>query len=56
LAVQIENASTSRSRIRDVDFASETALFSQNRILSQAGSSVLAQAGSIPELALGLLR
>jgi flagellin len=56
LSIQVENMSTSRSRIRDVDFASETAKFSQNRILSQAGSSVLAQAGSIPELALGLLR
>ncbi|MFW7377365.1 MAG: flagellin [Oligoflexus sp.] len=56
LSIQVENASVSRSRIRDVDFASETATFSQNRILSQAGTSVLAQAGSIPELALGLIR
>jgi len=56
LSIQVENASISRSRIRDVDFASETAEFSQNRILSQAGTSVLAQASSIPELALGLLR
>lgn len=56
LSIQVENASGSRSRIRDVDFASETAEMSQNRILSQAGTSVLAQAGSIPELALGLIR
>ncbi|SMF13536.1 flagellin [Pseudobacteriovorax antillogorgiicola] len=56
LGVQIENLSSSRSRIRDVDFASQTAEFSQNRILAQAGTSVLAQAGSIPELAIGLLR
>lgn len=55
LAIQVENFSTSRGRIRDVDFASETAEFSQNRILSQAGTSILAQASSMPELALGLL-
>lgn len=56
LGVQIENLSTSRSRIRDVDFASATAEFAQSRILAQAGSSVLAQAGSVPELAVSLLR
>lgn len=56
LSIQIENMSTSRSRIRDVDFASETALFTQNRILAQAGSSVLSQASSIPELAVNLIR
>ncbi len=56
LGVQIENLSSSRSRIKDVDFASATADFSQSRILAQAGSSILAQAGSVPELAIGLLR
>ncbi|MCX6129335.1 MAG: flagellin [Proteobacteria bacterium] len=55
LGVQIENMSTSRSRIRDVDFAEVTAEFTQNRILGQAGTSVLAQASAIPELALKLL-
>ncbi|RZA19681.1 MAG: hypothetical protein EOP10_19230 [Proteobacteria bacterium] len=55
LGVQIENSSTSRSRIRDVDFASVTAEFTQNRILSQAGASVLSQASTMPELALKLL-
>jgi flagellin len=55
LGIQIENMSTSRSRIRDVDFAEVTAEFTQNRILGQAGSSVLAQASAIPELALKLL-
>lgn len=55
LGVQIENMSTSRSRIRDVDFASVTSEFTQNRILAQAGTSVLAQASSTPELALKLL-
>lgn len=56
LGVQIENLSSSRSRIRDVDFASQTAEFTQNKILAQAGTSVLSQASAIPELAIGLLR
>lgn len=55
LGIQVENLSTSRSRIRDVDFAEVTADFTQNRILGQAGASVLAQASAIPELALKLL-
>ena len=56
LGVAIENLNTSKSRIKDVDFAAETASFTQNKILAQAGTSVLAQAGSVPELALQLLR
>lgn len=56
LGIQIENTSSAKSRIKDVDFASATADLSQNRILAQAGTSVLAQSGSIPELAAGLLR
>lgn len=56
LGIQIENTSTSKSRIKDVDFAAETASFTQNRILGQAGASVLAQANSAPELVLQLLR
>jgi len=56
LGVQLENMSTSRSRIKDVDFAGEVASMTQNRIISQAGSSVLMQANQIPELALNLLR
>jgi len=55
LGVQVENMSTSRSRIRDVDFASATAEFTQNRILAQAGTSVLSQASAVPELALKLI-
>ncbi len=55
LGVQVENMSTSRSRIRDVDFAAVTAEFTQNRILAQAGTSVLSQASAVPELALKLI-
>jgi flagellin len=56
LGIQIENFSTSKSRIKDVDFADETAKFTQNNILSQAGASILTQANSQPNMALGLLQ
>ncbi|MBQ48542.1 MAG: flagellin FliC [Zetaproteobacteria bacterium] len=56
LGVVIENLETSRSRIQDTDFASETAKLTQNRILGQSGVSVLAQGNSQPEQVLGLLR
>ncbi len=56
LGIQIENFKGANSRIRDVDFASATASFTQNKILSQAGASVLAQANQEPELVMQLLR
>ncbi len=56
LGIQIENMQAANSRVRDVDFAAETARYTQNKILSQAGISVLAQANQSPELALALLR
>lgn len=56
LGVQIENMKSANSRIRDVDFAEETAAFTQNKILQQAGASVLMQANQAPEIALSLLR
>lgn len=51
----IENASGSRSRIRDADFAIETAQMTKNQILQQAGTSILAQANQLPQSALSLL-
>jgi flagellin len=51
-----ENLIDAESRIRDVDFAVETAELSRNQVFSQAGTSVLAQANQIPELALSLLK
>jgi len=56
LGIQVENYKSANSRIRDVDFASATAAFTQNRILSQAGASVLAQANTEPEIVMQLLR
>lgn len=56
LGSQVENLDTARSRIRDTDYAAETASFTQNRILEQAGTSVLSQANQMPQLALSLLQ
>ena len=56
LGVQTENLDTARSRIKDTDFAAETAEFTKMKILQQAGTSVLAQANQAPQVALGLLQ
>ncbi|HHQ4926509.1 TPA: flagellin, partial [Aeromonas veronii] len=50
-----ENVSAARSRIRDADFAIETANMTKQNILQQAASSVLAQANQRPQSALSLL-
>jgi flagellin len=52
----IENASAARSRIRDADFAVETSNLTRAQILQQAGTSVLAQANSVPQNVLSLLQ
>jgi len=51
-----ENLSASRSRIRDTDFASETANLTRNQILQQAGTAMLAQANALPQQVLTLLK
>jgi flagellin len=51
-----ENLSSSRSRIRDADFAQETAQLTRAQILQQAGTAMLAQANAIPNNVLSLLR
>ena len=50
-----ENLVAAESRIRDVDFAAETADMTRNSIFQQAGVSVLAQANQSPQVALQLL-
>ena len=55
LGVTEENYSQANSRIRDVDVAAETAELTKNQILTQAGTSVLAQANQAPNFALKLL-
>ena len=51
-----ENISASRSRIQDTDFAAETANLTRNQILAQAGTAMLAQANSLPQSVLSLLK
>ncbi len=53
--VAIENASASRSRIRDVDVASESSVMLKNQILQQSAASMLSQANSTPQIAMNLL-
>ncbi|MDA9189747.1 flagellin [bacterium] len=55
IQVSDENLSAANSRIRDADFADETARLAKNNILLQAGTSVLSQTNSNPSIALKLL-
>jgi len=55
ISISVENLTAARSRIQDVDVASETSELVRNQILVQAGTSVLAQANQLPSLALTLL-
>ena len=50
-----ENVSEARSRIKDTDFATETAELTRNQILQQATTTVLSQANQRPQAALSLL-
>ena len=50
------NLSAANSQIQDADFASETANLTKNNILQQAGTAILAQANSLPQNVLSLLR
>jgi len=56
LRVTFTNFQAAESRIRDADFAFETAVYTRNQIIVQAGVSILAQANTLPQSALTLLR
>jgi len=56
LTASSENLSAARSRIQDADFAAETAQLTRNQILQQAGTAMLAQANSLPQSVLSLLK
>ena len=56
LASTSQNLITSQSRIRDADFATETASLARGQILQQAGTAMLAQANSLPSGVRALLR
>ncbi|KPH63883.1 flagellin [Pseudoalteromonas porphyrae] len=50
-----ENLSAAKSRIKDTDFAAETASLTKSQILQQASQSILSQANQRPQVALSLL-
>jgi flagellin len=52
----VENLSSARSRMRDADFATETANLTRAQILQQASSTILSQANQRPQSALSLLQ
>ncbi len=56
LQISVENQSSAKSRIMDADFAAETANLTRGQILQQAGTAMLAQANSLPNNVLSLLR
>ena len=56
LGVAKENIAAAESRIRDVDMAEEMMAFTRAQILMQAGVAMLAQANTIPQMVLQLLR
>ncbi|TMO44816.1 flagellin [Pseudoalteromonas sp. S4389] len=51
-----ENLSAAKSRIKDADFAAETAQLTKNQILQQASQTILGQANQRPQAALSLLQ
>ncbi len=53
--IQAENLLAAESRVSDVDVATEMAAMTRNQVLAQAGVSMLAQANSMPQMALQLL-
>ena len=53
--IQAENLLTAESRISDVDVATEMAALTRSQVLAQAGISMLAQANTMPQMALKLL-
>jgi len=55
LGVSVENLSASNSRIRDTDVAQASSEMTRNNILMQAGTSTLAQANQMNQLALKLI-
>jgi flagellin len=56
LQIGLENITSSESKIRDTDFAAETARLTRAQILTQAGTSVLATANASAHNVLALLQ
>ncbi len=55
LSIQAENLQAAESRISDVDVATEMTEFTRQQILTQAAVAMLAQANSLPQMALQLI-
>ncbi len=55
LSIQAENVQAAESRISDVDVAQEMTEFTRNQILTQSAVGMLAQANSLPQMALRLI-
>jgi flagellin len=56
LSISRENLISAESRIRDLDIAEESATFARNQILVNAATAMLAQANTLPQIALQLLQ
>ncbi len=56
LGTTVENLTSSESRIRDTDMASEMAKFSSKNIITQASQAMLSQANQLQQNVLSLLR
>lgn len=56
LRTSSQNLTSAESRIRDVDMSSEMVQLTKNQILEQAATSMLAQANSLPQSVLSLLK
>ncbi len=56
LDISAENLQASESRIRDTDMASQMVSFTKNSVLQQAGTAMLAQANTMSQNVLSLLR
>jgi len=56
LNVSNTNQQAAESKIRDVDFASETSNYTKNQILTQSATAMLAQANALPSSVLALFK
>ena len=56
LSIRRSRTCSAESRVSDVDVATEMAAFTRNQVLAQSGISMLAQANTMPQMALTLLR
>ncbi len=56
LKIANQNLTAAESLIRDTDFAKEMSVFTKNQILLQSGTAMLAQANTVPQIVLQLLR